>query len=100
MLKFHHETFEGSLAIVKTTKNRIVQNLVSDDIEFVNLIVKEYVLNRHTPYKFNVLRDNQCSDAKKIFTSCLSSVSLELWRFRYILCEGSSSIRHGRWENG
>jgi len=50
MLKFHHETFEGSLAIVKTTKNRIVQNLVSDDIEFVNLIVKEYVLNRHTPY--------------------------------------------------
>jgi hypothetical protein len=27
-----------------------LQNLVSDDIEFVNLIVKEYVLNRHTPY--------------------------------------------------
>jgi len=50
MLKFHHETFEGSLAIVKMTKNRIVQNLVSDDIEFVNLIVKEYVLNCHMPY--------------------------------------------------
>ena len=53
MLKFHHETFEGSLAIVKTMKNQIVQNLVSDDIEFiefVNLIVKEYVLNCHMPY--------------------------------------------------